>query len=85
MWPELVAIWSMKLIGACILGLVAVWMLWQLTIHVANLFGVWGRYIVWWRYRKQCTCEASDSKKWGWVSWKPRWRFRLTERGKGIF
>lgn len=73
------------LIGISILGLLAVWLLWQFTIHLFALLQCWGRYVVWYRYRSRCTCEASDPKKWGWDSWKPRWRFRLTDRGKGIF
>lgn len=86
-WFDATVIWLAKAVGVMFWGLLAIWLAWQFTIHLNNLLGCWTRYVIWYRYRSRCTCEASDPVKWlrqgGGI--KPSWRWRLTDRGKGLF
>lgn len=77
---------SVAVIGTGALVLLAIWVLWQLTIHLGALFGIWGRMIVWYGFRSRCTCEASDMEKHkSWSDYLPNRRWGLRGRGNGLF
>lgn len=72
-------------IGVAVLVLLALWLAWQATIHLLNLLQIWAKLLVWYRYRKRCTCDESDPVKKGLAAYTVTWWRRLTGRGTGIF